>query len=164
MYSDLYTAHEQAHHDYDNRMSKGVLRRLFNMLRKQPTDLLEYEVVVEHLQITGKHDAGVKVIPVKQIVGSVGRTHDFDREFYPLNDKSRDRWVGVAGAMYVGKPLPPIDLYKIHETYFVIDGNHRVSVMRHNGQEYAEAHIIEVDTPNCIDIQTGEPSTCHCDN
>ena len=164
MVDSLYSAREQATHDYDIRVTQGMMRRLFNLLRRQPNNLLSYEAVTECMTISGQHDAGIKVIPVRQIVGSVGRTNDFDREFHPLDDKSRDRWVNVAGAMYSGKALPPVDLYQIHDTYFVIDGNHRISVMRHNGQEYVEAHVIRVNTPNCIDLFTGEPSTCHCES
>jgi hypothetical protein len=163
MVDTLYSAREQATHDYEWRVSHGLMRRLFKMMRRQTNKLLSYETVMENLTISGQHDAGIKVIHVKQIVGSVGRTNDFDREFYPLDDKSRDRWVNVAGAMYSGKALPPVDVYQIHDSYFVIDGNHRISVMRHNGQEYVEAHVIEVDTPTCIDMMTGEPSTCHCE-
>ena len=161
MVANLYSA--QAHQDYNTRTTRGWVRRLINLLRQQPNKLLSYEAVTKCLTINGRHDAGIKVIPVKQIVGSVGRTHDFDREFHPLQSESRDRWVNIAGAMYSGKELPPVDVYQIHETYFVIDGNHRISVMRHHGQEYVEAHVIKVDTPDCIDIYTGEPSTCHCE-
>ena len=97
MVDTLYSAREQATHDYDWRVSHGLMRRLIKFMRRQPHKLLSYETVTEHLTINGQHDAGIKVIPVKQIVGSVGRTNDFDRDFFPLDDKSRDRWVNVAG-------------------------------------------------------------------
>jgi hypothetical protein len=42
--------------------------------------------------------------------------------------------------------LPPIELYKIGEGYFVIDGNHRISVARANGNKDIEAHVIERQT------------------
>ena len=155
---------ERARQDYYDSLSAGTRWRLFNKIRRKPSHLLSYNDVVGEVQITGRHDEGVRTVPSKDIVGSVGRTHDFDRDFHPLNEDSRERWCGVAGALYAGKDIPPIDLYKIGAAYFVIDGNHRVSVMRHNGQEYIEAHVIELDTPDCIDLLTGEPGTCFSEN
>ena len=44
-----------------------------------------------------------------------------------------------------GSPgLPPILVYKIGEVYFVMDGNHRVSITREMGVETIEAHVIEI--------------------
>ena len=43
--------------------------------------------------------------------------------------------------------LPPVDLFKIGEIYFVRDGNHRISVARERGQEFMDAYVIEIDVP-----------------
>ena len=55
----------------------------------------------------------------------------------------------------IGTGLPPIDVYKVGEVYFVLDGNHRVSIARQEGFEFIEAHVIEVktDIPLTADIQ-----------
>ena len=45
-----------------------------------------------------------------------------------------------------GIGLPPIDVYKVGEVYFVLDGNHRVSVARQEGFTHIQAHVIEVKT------------------
>jgi nucleotide-binding universal stress UspA family protein len=42
--------------------------------------------------------------------------------------------------------LPPIDVYQIGNTYFVLDGNHRVSVARQEGAQYIQAYVTEVHT------------------
>ena len=42
--------------------------------------------------------------------------------------------------------LPPIDVYKIGESYFVSDGNHRVSIARQQGVETISAMVVEVKT------------------
>lgn len=149
--------------DYQNYKQKGDMQRIFNFLRRIPNKLLSFEDIAESLHIIGQHDLGIQIIEVERIIGSVGRTHDFDRHFFPLHEQSRDRWADVAKVMYAGKAIPPIDLYKIHDVYFVIDGNHRVSVMRQTGQEFVEAHVIEIETPDSIDLPTGE-IVCHCEN
>ena len=45
--------------------------------------------------------------------------------------------------------LPPVELFKIGDIYFVRDGNHRVSVARQQGQNYIDAYVTElqVDVP-----------------
>jgi nucleotide-binding universal stress UspA family protein len=42
--------------------------------------------------------------------------------------------------------LPPIEVYQIGEVYFVLDGNHRVSVARQVGATHIEAYVAEVRT------------------
>jgi hypothetical protein len=41
--------------------------------------------------------------------------------------------------------LPPVELYKLGDAYFVKDGNHRVSVARAHGQAFIEAYVTEMD-------------------
>ena len=48
--------------------------------------------------------------------------------------------------MTSGTGLPPVDLYKVGELYFVRDGNHRVSVTRQLGVPTIEAYVTEVQT------------------
>src|SRR5262249_54752575 len=87
-------------------------------------------------------------IPVNAIVGSVGRYTDFTRSFLPRNESDQTRWARVKLAIDDpgGTGVPPIDVYKVGEAYFVLDGNHRVSVARQEGVEYIQAHVIEVKT------------------
>ena len=40
-------------------------------------------------------------------------------------------------------PLPPVDLIKVGENYFVRDGHHRISVAHALGQEFIEAEVTE---------------------
>jgi hypothetical protein len=49
-------------------------------------------------------------------------------------------------AMKAGR-TPPIDVYQVGESYFVLDGNHRVSVARQHGLELIEAYVWEFPTP-----------------
>jgi len=51
--------------------------------------------------------------------------------------------------------MPPIEVYKVGETYFVIDGYHRVSIAKLEGFTSIEARVMEVKTdgPLTPDIQ-----------
>jgi nucleotide-binding universal stress UspA family protein len=62
----------------------------------------------------------------------------------PRSDQDEVRWVGVKTAVNDMRGIPPIDVYKVGEAYFVNDGNHRVSVARQLGSETIAAHVIEV--------------------
>jgi hypothetical protein len=86
---------------------------------------------------------GVRVVDTEKIVGSVGRRRDFDRCFMPLRAAAGDRWKRVDLAFHRGVDLPPVSLYKLGDSYFVEDGNHRVSVARYHGVPGVEADVTE---------------------
>lgn len=76
------------------------------------------------------HTSMIQAVDLNLIQGSVNRSEDFDRNFYPLNDRSETRWVRIASMMLQGTALPPVDLIRVGRIYFVVDGHHRVSVAR----------------------------------
>jgi hypothetical protein len=84
---------------------------------------------------------GVRSVPLDQIQGSEGRSTDFDRDFYPLQDRTRERWLGIARARRAGKSLPPVLLVQVDQVYYVRDGHHRISVARALGQRTIEAKV-----------------------
>jgi hypothetical protein len=83
---------------------------------------------------------------VDQIVGSLNRYQDFDRVFLPKSDQLERRWTSVNRAFYQDVSLPPVVLYKVGQVYFVVDGHHRVSVAREQGQVFIEAEVRECAT------------------
>jgi len=90
---------------------------------------------------------GIHVVDTDRIVGSVGRSKDFDRRFSPLRASTGERWKRVDVAFYRGVDLPPVSLYKLDGAYFVLDGNHRVSVARFHGLRTMEAEVTEFLPP-----------------
>ena len=78
-------------------------------------------------------DRGVRSVPVKQIVGSVGRYHDFDSEFRLMQHMPSDRLQNIKQAMTSGKRLPPVKLYQIKDDYYALDGNHRIAAAKEIG-------------------------------
>ena len=85
-------------------------------------------------------------MPLDAIVGTVDRERDFDRSFRPTSGRVRSRWENIAAAMRRGESLPPVDLVRIGEIYFVRDGHNRVSVARALGRHDIDAHVTEVTT------------------
>lgn len=88
-------------------------------------------------------DRGVRWVPVPQIIGSVGRYHDFDSEFRLKQNMPSDRLQCIKRAMTAGKLLPPVKLYQIKDEYYVLDGNHRIAAAKEFGLLEINAKILE---------------------
>ena len=137
---------ERARSDYDRARRKAFLNRALAALSGQPTTLLSYDEVKEKLHVGGPVYRGLQTIPVGQIAGSLNRYHQFDRAFLPTQDVNSSRWQKISQAFYQDVDLPPVVLYKVGQVYFVVDGHHRVSVAREQGQEFIEAEVRECAT------------------
>ena len=119
---------------------------LLGIVRGKNTDLVSYEEVARRVKAYQQIETGTRMIPLNEIVGSVGRYRDFNKEFLPRSNINPERWTRVDQAMHSLEGWPPIEVYKIGEVYFVRDGNHRVSVARANGLTHIEAYVTEVQT------------------
>jgi hypothetical protein len=136
----------QVRADFAHARFKAFLNRVRNVLVGQPRTLLSYDEIKEKLRIGGPIYRGIKTVPVDKIVGSLNRYHQFDRAFLPLDAQIADRWQNVDRAFYQEVNLPPVVLYKVGDVYFVVDGHHRVSVAREQGQLFIEAEVRECST------------------
>ena len=134
--------------DFREARLQAGLQEVLARVTGQSARLLSFEEVTRRLHLAGRAERGVREIPVAAIVGSVGRYSDFTRTFLPRRDSDRDRWARVYAA-FTGPErtaLPPIEVYQVGEAYFVLDGNHRVSVARQLGLTHLEAHVMQVPT------------------
>lgn len=124
-------------------------------LEGKPNDLLPFEALKEILhtyqQIPLRE---VQTIPLDKIVGSVGRYRDFTRDFLPRNLALAERWARIENAMDGMAGVPPIEVYKVGDVYFVADGNHRVSVARANKFNDIDAYVTEI--PIDAGLQPGD--------
>ena len=126
-----------------------TLSKLAHWMRQDAQDVqetLSFDEVVDALGRRGERQLGLQEIPLDQIVGSVDKVRDFDRRFRPTSDRSRQRWEALAEKSRLGEYLPPIDVYKLGNLYFVRDGHHRVSVARAQGAPVMDAYVTEIDT------------------
>jgi hypothetical protein len=92
--------------------------------------------------VRNRRYGGIKPVSIDAIRGTLGRVQDFDSEFNPLDDRIRDRWVGIAVVRSCNIPLTPVELIEVNGVYFVIDGHHRISVARALGETMVDAEII----------------------
>ena len=140
---------EDARTDFERSRRRANIARLASWVRGQPgdvTEVLPYDEVVSALGFVSERPLGLQVVPVAQIVGSVDRTRDFDRYFRPRSPALRARWQRLAAAQRRGEAMPPVELKKVGDLYFVVDGHHRVSIAFARGFTTIDADVTEVVT------------------
>jgi hypothetical protein len=133
----------EKYHRLQSHSLIGSLLRLF--MQKPDETLLSFNQVQNLLRSQQRIYRGTQLIPLSHIVGSVGRYRDFNRAFLPLGGADAERWKQLDIALNELRNIPPIEVYKIGDVYFVRDGNHRVSVAKANGLTHIEAEVTEIE-------------------
>lgn len=123
-------------------LSKGRVSRLKSKVLRRRDGLYDLDVMKKILSVRGSCYSGIQVARISTIIGSEGRSTDFNIDFHPMNEMSRERWVNMAIVHLSRIPLPPIQLIRIGDVYFVRDGHHRISVSRAFGQSAMDAEVI----------------------
>lgn len=121
-------------------------QEMFGLMRGKSTELMSFDDIRMRLRLREENYKGLQDIPLDQVVGSVGRYRDFTRSFLPKKNNMRERWSRVYAQANSMVGLPPIEVYKIGDLYFVRDGNHRVSVARQLDAKTIQAHVTELPT------------------
>ena len=145
---------QSAIEDFRSARQRASIQEVIARITGRSNQLLSYDDVAQKLHLRGRTDRGIKSIPLDAIVGSVGRYTDFTRTFLPRNDYDRERWARVKTAMDSSVGLPAIEVYKVGDVYFVLDGNHRVSIARQEGYKTIEANVIEFRTDVSLTPET----------
>ncbi len=148
--SDVRT---KARQHFREARKQAFVNEVQGLLSGDPMDLLSFQDVQKRLGLQACAIGHMETVPLKKIVGSEGRYQDFDREFLPLRGDSEGRWENLDAAFQRMENVPPIELYKVGEVYFVRDGNHRVSVARRAGAEFIDANVVEC--PSRVQLDPG---------
>ncbi|MDQ3248345.1 MAG: hypothetical protein M3Q45_03965 [Chloroflexota bacterium] len=135
-----------AREHFKRNVVRAQLSDLYGLMTGTETELLSFEEVAKRLRARQQIERGTQMVRLDRIVGSVGRYRDFTRTFLPRPGASQERWTRLDAALNALESVPPVELFKIGEVYFVRDGNHRVSVARANDASHIEAYVTEVKT------------------
>lgn len=158
LFDDETTRHANIKHKFDDNftraMQKAFMEDLKGFLKRSSSRLLPFEKVKDQLEIWFAEDLGIQNVPIDSIVGSEGRYHAFTRSFLPLQEDLRDRWKKIDQVRESRQDLPPVELYKVSNAYFVKDGHHRISVARVKGAKYIEARVYEYQCDVPLDKDT----------
>jgi hypothetical protein len=141
-FSSRSSSFERSRVLYRSALGRGRRGQFWSKLTGGSRCLLSLKSTEANCRVRIGSDVGQRTVPIAQIRGSEGRTGDFDCDFNPIKDHTRQRWLGIAAAREQGKMLPPVSLVQIGDIYFVKDGHHRISVARAFGQETIEAKVV----------------------
>ena len=126
---------------YNDALARGQWGLLWAFLTGRSRALLSLEGTLQSATVQAVISAKTRMVPIAQIDGSENRLADFDRNFNPLHDHTRDRWLTIARALQRGRYLPPVKLIQVGDHYFVRDGHHRISVARALSWDAIEATV-----------------------
>lgn len=143
---------------FDRARRREAYRRFSRAVRKEDRQgLLPLDQVTARLGIFEQTYVGIQPIPVASIVGSADQNRDFDRDWLPTREDVKERWEQLERAFPAGD-FPPIVVYDVDASYFVVDGHHRVAIARHKKVEMIDAEITRlhsrVELPAGADIAT----------
>ena len=137
---------DQAIDDFGRARFREKILSILNLLSPEKQQLLSLYDIKSLVKPKNESYKGMKVVAVKDIVGSEGRYRDFNKAFLPRKEHLKNRWVSIDKAHISDVILPPIKLYKIGDVYFVRDGNHRVSVAKMQKVYAIDAEVVELNS------------------
>jgi hypothetical protein len=122
--------------------------------------LIPLDEVSRRLGLKGQSYAGIRAIQIERIIGTVDRSHDFDREFRLRRGYIGQRLASVRRAFPDGA-FPPISVFEIGGSYFVSDGHKRVAVAREMGVDSIDAEVIRLETGYELPADVDIPQLIH---
>ena len=163
---------QDARDDFDRARRRAFLAKLAGWLRGRPSSWNRLPVLGEVTTLTSASAGGSgtrrleyehigrlgptnqEMVPIDQIVGSIEPTMCFDRRFRPTSELPRARFERVAADVLSGRGMEPVELCQCDDSYYVLDGHHRIAVARALGERSVWAIITQVRLN-----QTGVPNT-----
>lgn len=141
---------------FDRARRQEAYRRITGLVRRGgERRLLPLDDLTRRVRIFEQNYVGIHPIAVSRIVGTAGRSEDFDKDFLPLRPEARGRWMRVERSFSTGE-FPPIVVYQLGESYFVVDGHHRVAIAKQRKVEYIDAEITRLharfELPDDVDV------------
>jgi hypothetical protein len=143
----------QSETEFSRARSKGF----WDIKRSQVTGakpcLLSLQEVIKESPIAVTLNLGLQDVPLKNIVGSLGRAQDFTRRFMPClgDERGKERWRIIYTLAVSGAGFPPVDLFQIGPVYFVQNGHHRVSVASYLDWPLIQAYVTALPSPRIGD-------------
>jgi hypothetical protein len=97
-------------------------------------------------------ELGLRTVPANEIAGTaVEGPPQRGGDFLPLRDRRSDdwraRWQRILSAIERLDNLPPVELIKLGDRYWVVDGHNRVAAALYTGQVGLDANVVELRLP-----------------
>lgn len=128
---------------------KEFRKKIVSLFQNRSGELPTFEEAKRRLKIQEKGPRTFEEgIEVDKIVGGLEqRKKEFDEHFMPKYDTSKTKRLEKAYLLSHDVPhLPPVELRKVGDVYFVVDGHHRVSMAKKKGRKYIDAYVTEYES------------------
>jgi hypothetical protein len=102
--------------------------------------LLDFGEVERRLQLGPRTDIGTREIAIADVIGSVGRVHEFDGCFQPRTKRLRDVLYQIR-ATRPDAANTAILVYQVDHAYFVVDGHKRLALAVEEGRRFIDAEV-----------------------
>lgn len=135
-----------ANAEYKKALKRGRRQYQIDLEKGVYPYLQVLEELTSNLEIVSEAYLGVENIPIDQIVGtnSHGRSTAFASNFMPLMDEDTEfafKWSVLSEAHLSEGIRDSIKCYEFKNRYYVIEGNKRVSVLKHFGAVEINAEV-----------------------
>jgi hypothetical protein len=138
---------------FDGQVRKAMWLDYWRRLMRKRRDLVKFDDIARYCGKNLRRMPQIIPVPIRQIVGSVGRTKDFTCDLLPRPCVNSHRWGSIEQAMETGIGLPPVELYRIGDVYFIIDGHHRSSVAHANGSPTIDAQVMMLEGSKWLTVE-----------
>lgn len=130
--------------EFRRLVAQAIFETLQNRVLGRPTGLRSFGGARKALGPNVMGTKKLREIDLSQVAGSVGRWQEYTPSFRPRHLSDEDRWVRIKRVVNGTGGLPPIEVYRLGDAYYVEDGHHRVSVLKHSRVRQVEAWVAEV--------------------
>jgi hypothetical protein len=104
-------------------------------------------------------------VPLERIVGTTRHPSQNTADFLPLRGLRgrnwRARWLRIRRAVDSLTTLPPIELMKLGDDYYVADGHNRVAAALQAGAVAMDAEVTELAVPGVISTSSPDKAEHH---
>ncbi len=105
-----------------------------------------------------RHPRGLQIVPLEAIVGTARSPSQNTTDFLPLpqlrGSNWESRWQRIQQATSRLAVLPPVELLKVGDEYWVVDGHNRIAAALRNGAAAVDADVTQL-------LPQGTTSTTH---
>lgn len=127
--------------------SRGLWEVLRCRISKRNAYLRSFRDSVAESRLAEARYLGIQFVATRDIIGSLGRAREFSRSFLPVGNRAmqRERWRQSYTRLLCGAVCPPVQVCKVGESYYVVNGHHRVSAARYLNVKTIQAHVSNLD-------------------
>ncbi len=139
----------EARNSYSSALRKGRSEYRSLTSKGEAGNVLVLDEIVQQNRTMGYVNRPMRELLLSDIVGTYtsGRAYSFSASFYPLHSENSEfaaKWVALCRAHMTEGLRDPIEVYEYLWQYYVVEGNKRVSVLKHFEAETVMAKITRI--------------------